>query len=334
MSRVKIICTLGPKSYDKKTLLLLKKENIDIFRINLSHTKENQIEKIISYLKKFNLKNICIDTEGAQIRTTKTLKKHFIKSGKLIKISNHNQISTNKIINLYPSINLKKISIKNKIYIGFNNLCLEVKKKNKSKNFILCKVLSSGYLESNKGVHIDADLNLDPLTNKDKKALEIAKKLKIKNFAVSFVNHQNDLDKVRKIVGNKVNIISKIETINAIKNLRQISKKSDALLIDRGDLSRYIPVETIPSAQEYIVKITKKMKKPTYVATNLLETMINDFSPTRAESHDIYSSLKQGAQGLVLAAETAIGIDPVNCVKFLKKCINNFKNKNIKKYIN
>jgi len=205
MSRVKIICTLGPKSYDKKTLLLLKKENIDIFRINLSHTKENKIEKIISYLK--------------------------------------------------------KISIKNKIYIGFNNLCLEVKKKNKSKNFILCKVLSSGYLESNKGVHIDADLNLDPLTNKDKKALEIAKKLKIKNFAVSFVNHQNDLDKVRKLVGNKVNIISKIETINAIKNLRQISKKSDALLIDRGDLSRYIPVETIPSAQEYIVKITKKMKK-------------------------------------------------------------------------
>ena len=334
MRRIKIICTLGPNSYKKKILLLLKKENIDIFRINLSHTKEESIEKTIRYLKKFNLKNICIDTEGAQIRTTKTLKKHFIKSGKLIKISNYNQISTNKIINFYPSINLKKISIKNKIYIGFNNLCLEVKKKNINNNFILCKVLSGGYLESNKGVHIESDLNLNPLTDKDKKALEIAKKLKIKNFAVSFVNHQNDLDKVREIVGNKANIISKIETLNAIKNLRQISKKSNALLIDRGDLSRYIPVETIPSAQEYIVKITKKMRKPTYVATNLLETMINDSSPTRAESHDIYSSLKQGARGLVLAAETAIGIDPVNCVKFLKKCINNFKNKNIEKYIN
>lgn len=334
MNRIKIICTLGPKSYDKKTLSLLKKENVDIYRINLSHTKKEDIEETIIYLKKFKIKNICIDTEGAQIRTTKTLKKYFIKSGELIKISNNNQVSTNKVINLYPSINLKKISFRSKIYIGFNNLCLEVKKKNNKKNIILCKVLSSGYLESNKGVHIDTDLNLDPLTDKDKYALEIAKKLGIKNFAISFVNRQNDLDKVRKIVGNKVNIISKIETINAIKNLRQISKKSNALLIDRGDLSRYVPIETIPSAQEYIVKITNKMKKPTYVATNLLETMISDSSPTRAESHDIYSSLKQGAQGLVLAAETAIGIDPVNCVKFLKKCINNFKNKSIEKYIN
>ena len=105
------------------------------------------------------------------------------------------------------------------------------------------------------------------------------------------------------------------------------------MLIDRGDLSRYVPIEKIPIAQDSVIKFSKKINKPTYVATNLLETMIKESLPTRAESHDIYSTLKQGAKGLVLAAETAIGDNPVECVRFLKRCIkvckNNFK---IEKY--
>lgn len=334
MSKIKIICTLGPKSFDKKTLELLKKEKVDLFRINLSHTNLEDIEKTIKYLKRYNLKNICIDTEGAQIRTTETNKKYFIKLGQFINIGNNSGSSNNKIINLYPNIDFKKISIKSKIYIGFNNLCLQVLKKNIHKKILKCRVLSSGYLESKKGVHINLDLNLKPLTPKDIFGLKVAKKLKIKNYAISFVNNHKDLIEVKKIVGGNVNIISKIETKNAIKNLANIAKNSNALLIDRGDLSRYIPIETIPRAQEYIVKISKKIKKPTYVATNLLETMIEKNGPTRAESHDIYSTLKNGAQGLVLAAETAIGLDPVNCVRFLKKCINNFLHKNVlDKYI-
>ena len=142
--------------------------------------------------------------------------------------------------------------------------------------------------------------------------------LKISNFAISFVNSHLDIIKVKKIVGNKSFIISKIETKNALKNLRKISKNSSALLIDRGDLSRYIPIEEIPIVQDLIIKETKKESKPTYVATNLLETMIKESLPTRAESHDIYSTLKQGALGLVLAAETAIGKNPLDSVNFLK----------------
>ena len=140
---------------------------------------------------------------------------------------------------------------------------------------------------------------------------------------------EEDLKIVKSYVGEKSKIISKIETNNAIKNLKKISQFSHALLIDRGDLSRYIPIEEIPKIQENIIKFGKSVGTPVYVATNLLETMIKDYSPTRAESHDIYSTLKQGASGLVLAAETAIGIDPINCVKFLKKCINSFKKKKI-----
>ena len=157
--------------------------------------------------------------------------------------------------------------------------------------------------------------------------------MNLKYFAISFVNKHTDIEKVKKIVGNKKFIISKIETRNALKNLKNISEKSNALLIDRGDLSRYVPIEEIPIAQENIINFGKKVKKPVYVATNLLETMIKENQPTRAESHDIFSTLKEGASGLVLAAETAIGINPVGSINFLKKSIKIFSKYKLKKNI-
>ena len=193
---------------------------------------------------------------------------------------------------------------------------------------MLAEVVNPGSLESNKGVHTNSKISLNPLTDKDIKAIKIGLKYKIKYYAMSFVNKGNDVYNLRKLLNKNSVIISKIETLNALKNLSNISKESNALLIDRGDLSRYISIDKIPAIQEGIAKLARKKKVPLYVATNLLETMINESNPTRAESHDIYSTLNQGVQGLVLAAETAIGKDPVECVKFLRKCLNNFgKNK-------
>ena len=209
-----------------------------------------------------------------------------------------------------------------KIFVGFDGIILKVLRKNKDKNSLIAKVISPGILESNKGVHVDKKINLFCLTEKDKSAIQYAKRFGVKNFAMSFVNSEKDVILMRKIIGKKDYLISKIETLNAIKNLKKISKYSNAVLIDRGDLSREVPIERIPLAQEHIINLSKKTKTPVFVATNLLETMINDLSPTRAESHDIYSTLKQGASGLVLAAESAIGINPAECVIFLKKCIN------------
>ena len=142
---------------------------------------------------------------------------------------------------------------------------------------------------------------------------------------MSFVNRSKDIQEIREIIKKKNFLISKIETKSALTNLKEISKKSNALLIDRGDLSRYVPIEEIPVAQEKIIEHGLKNSLPVYVATNLLETMIKEKQPTRAESHDIFSTLKQGASGLVLAAETAIGRDPVGCVMFMKKAIKVFK---------
>ena len=337
MSKIKIICTLGPASYSKPILKILSKENVNIFRINLSHTNKNQIEKTINYLKKNKIKNICIDTEGAQIRTTRTKKKYFIKKNNKIEIYNKTNLSNDKKIYLYPYFDLNHLKMGTKIDIGFNGLSIKVIKKNSLKGYLLCKVLKAGYLDSKKGVHIHSEINLPCLTQKDRYALKLARRLNIKYYAISFVNSYKDLDEVKKIIGNNKFIISKIETKNAIFNLKKITKNSDALLIDRGDLSRYVPIEKIPIAQENIIKQSIKLNTPTYVATNLLESMIKENEATRAESHDIYSTLKEGAEGLVLAAETAIGKNPIECVRFIKRCLTVYKKnknkKNTKKYL-
>ena len=334
MHKIKIICTLGPSSFNKNTLKSLIKEKVDIFRINLSHTNIDEIKQKIKYLKKNKIKNICIDTEGAQVRTTHTKKKYFIKKNSTLEIYNKNTLSNNKKIYFYPFVDLSDIKIGTKIDIGFNSLSIQVIKKNLLNGCLLCKVLKGGYLESKKGVHIHSKINLPCLTEKDKYALNLARKLNIKYYAISFVNNHNDLEEVIKIVGQDSFIISKIETQNAIINLDKISKHSSALLIDRGDLSRYVPIEKVPMAQENIIKRSQRLNISTYVATNLLENMIKETQPTRAESHDVYSTLKEGAKGLVLAAETAIGENPLECVRFLKRCINDFEKIKKKRRLN
>ncbi len=322
MKKIKIICTLGPASFKPKILNQLKKEKIDIFRINLSHTSLDDIEKKINFLKKNKIENICIDTEGAQVRTTYIKKDIFLKKGQIVNIHSNVHPSNKNNIYLLPKFNISQIKKNAIIYIGFNNLTLKVKSFNKKNNFLKCIVSKEGILGANKGVHLKSKINLPPLSEKDKFALNLAVTKKIKFVAISFVNKSKDIEEVKSIMGQKCFVISKIETANAIKNLKAIAKKSNAMLIDRGDLSRYISIEEIPIIQKKILSFSKKNNFETYVATNLLETMIKENQPTRAESHDIHSTILQGAKGLVLAAETAIGKNPVNCVKFLKRCIN------------
>ena len=326
-SNKKIICTIGPSSFKTSVIKNLKKLKVNLFRINMSHTSVKDLKKRINFLKIVGKNKICIDTEGAQVRNTKILKKKFLKKNSLIKIYNDNFTCDSKKIFLYPKFNLNSIKVNALIHIGFEGLVLKVTKKNNKEDFLQAKVVTSGLIESNKGVHINTNLELDALTQKDIEAVKYGLKKGIKNFALSFVNKAEDVLQFRKLIGKKSFLISKIETRNAVNNLKKICKLSNAILIDRGDLSRYIALEKIPIVQEYIIKNAKKYNTPVYVATNLLETMIFNAKPTRAESHDIYSTLKEGASGLVLAAETAIGKYPEKCVMYVKKAIDAFEKK-------
>jgi len=320
---IKLIATLGPSTLKRKVLKTLKKD-VDIFRLNMSHLNLKQLTQNLNFLKNNKIKNICLDTEGAQVRTRYLKKKKYFKKNLYLNISSLN-LKLKNYIELYPKVDISKVKKKSKIKIGFNGLELQVEKN--LKEYLKCKVINGGFLEANKGVHFDSNILLKPLTDKDIKAINIAKKFNVKIFALSFANFERDVKYFRSLLDKKDFIISKIETKSGFKNRKKIINSSNAILIDRGDLSRYIDISKIPLAQRIIIDDTKKKKKQVYIATNLLETMINFNEPTRAESNDVYSSLESGCTGLVLAAETAIGKYPINCVKFLKKCLKIFYNK-------
>ena len=165
------------------------------------------------------------------------------------------------------------------------------------------------------------------LTEKDFSAIKIGKQLNIKNFALSFTNSVDDIIKFNQLL-KRENKIFKIETLSAVKNFNSILKKGNNFLIDRGDLSKDIKLENIPIVQRKLFKLKKKYtSRKIYVATNLLESMLENKYPTRGEANDIFNTLEMGSGGMVLAAETAIGKNPMEAVLFLKKIINVY-NKN------
>lgn len=316
--KIKILCTLGPSTLNYKFINFALKNKVSLLRLNLSHIKLNQLDGLLSSkLKKYKNK-ICIDTEGAQIRT-KISKKIFYKKNSYGKI-----YDKGKKFSLYPENVFEKLKVNDHLDIGFEGLKIRLIKKN-SNNFSFITI-KSGYLEKNKGVHVyNRKINLAYITKKDVKAIEIAKKHKIKNFALSFTNSVSDIKKFNKLLPNATKIY-KIETKKTLQNISNILKEGDSFLIDRGDLSKEIGIEQIPVAQRKILKISKKYpNKNIYIATNFLESMIENPFPSRAEVNDIFNALEMGSKGLVLAAETAIGKHPIECVKLLKKIISTYK---------
>ena len=321
MNKIKIFCTLGPSSLTKNFLEFAELQKVDLVRLNMSHLNIINLKKNIKFIQKNSNLDICIDTEGAQIRT-KISKKIFLKINQKIKIY------SNKKFYLYPLNVFEKLKKNDRLELGFDGLIIKIIKK--QKNFLEAKCIREGLLETNKGVHlINRKIKLNFLTSKDLEAIDISKKYKIKNYALSFTNSVNDIVKFNKLIPNAKKIF-KVETAQALNNFSLLNKKGNEFLIDRGDLSKDISIEKIPQAQRLIFK--KKLKKnKIYIATNLLESMIKMPYPTRAEANDIYNAIEMGAAGLVLAAETAIGKYPRECITFLKNIIKSYKQK-IKKF--
>jgi len=318
----KIFVTLGPSTLTKNFLVFAKTAKISFLRLNMSHIKINDLEKIINFIRKYNNKTpICIDTEGAQIRT-KVKKKTFFRKKEKIKI-----FERNGNLCLYPDEIFSKLKKNDILLIGFENLSVKVTKI--EKDHIVSTVITEGFLEGNKGVHLkNRKIKIDYLTKKDLQAINVGKRNNIKTFALSFTNSSNDIVNFKKILKNETKIY-KLETISAMKDLKNIIKEGENFLIDRGDLSKETEIEKIPMYQRKIIKLANNYKnKEVYVATNLLESMIENSTPTRAEANDIFNCLELGASGLVLAAETAIGKYPIDAVQFLKKMIKEFNDYN------
>ena len=317
--KIKIFCTLGPSSLNK-SFLKFANNKISLLRLNMSHIELSEIEKTIKFVMKYSNVPICIDTEGAQIRT-KINKTRFCKNKTTLNIykSNSNFV-------LYPDYIFSKLRVGDILKIGFNGLIVKIKSINRE--VIKSTVKHPGLLENNKGVHVsNRKIKLNFLTDKDFEVIKIAKKFKINYYALSFTNSQKDIINFNKLLKNEIKIF-KLETRLAIKNIEKILSLGDKFLIDRGDLSKDIPIEMIPVIQRKIISLGIRMKKDIFVATNFLESMLENNYSTRGEVNDIYNTLELGSKGLVLASETAIGKYPIECVKFLIKIIKVFNRYN------
>lgn len=318
----KILATIGPSSLNENIISELDRNGIDLFRINLSHTKINDLQDVIEKIQSWSSVSVCLDSEGAQIRNQEMESESIIfEVGKRVKIHQKYRIGNADNISLTPENVYEQLEIGDIIYIDFNSVALKVIELGESAH--IAKVMNSGKVGSNKAVNLNRAIVLSPVTEKDIQAFELGKKMGVDNFSLSFTNSADDVIAVRKIIGES-NLISKIESIKGVLNLGEILPLVDQILIDRGDLSREVDIEKIPFIQRRIIAHARSQNTPVYVATNLLESMIHFHLPTRAEVNDIASSLLMGADGLVLAAETAIGKYPIETVKMINSVIKQF----------
>ncbi len=316
-----ILCTLGPASFKERVISRLTDVGVSLFRINLSHTKVEDLKETISFIQSNTKVPICLDTEGAQIRTGSFKQAAFhLKENSIVRIEFKPIEGNEKHFNLYPIETARELEVGDFITIDFNLVFGQII--DKQEDFALLRIITGGTIGQNKAVTLDREITMPPLTQKDYASLEIGVSMGIKHFALSFANRGEDVDEIRRVLGQEAFIISKIESFSGIHHLEEIAARSDGLLIDRGDLSRQVSIEEIPAVQKQIIDRVKKTGRKVYVATNLLESMTSLPSPTRAEVNDVFNTLNDGADGLVLAAETAIGSYPVSCAMMISKIIN------------
>jgi pyruvate kinase len=320
---IKILSTLGPSSLNRETVQGLAENGVSLFRINLSHTLLEDVQNTILRIQSWTDIPICLDSEGAQIRNGfMTNGGAFYEMNDFVHIHREAVEGDRSNISFTPESIFLQLEVGDEIRVDFNSVLFSVTEKHT--DFLVAKVNHGGHVGSNKGVVVSRTLILEPITPKDRVAFRIGLTMGITNYALSFTNCAHDVSLVREIIGDS-NLISKIESINGVLNLKEILPLVDQILIDRGDLSREIPIAKIPFIQRSIISYAKKHQVSVYIATNLLESMINSSMPTRAEANDVASTLLMGASGLVLAAETAIGNYPVESVRVINDIIHQFE---------
>ena len=317
LNKTKIIATLGPSSSSKTMLSKLIVSGVDVFRVNFSHAEHKDVERIVSDIKALRIKHnkhvsILGDLQGPKIRLGNVVPETFLKKGdsilfstKKIKNGNSDRVTIN-----YTSFP-KDVKKGETVLVDDGKIILQVEKTDRDANVNLI-VIQGGLLSSSKGVNLPSTkISLPALTPKDIKDAKFAAKLGFDWVALSFVRSKNDVLQLREILDKSSNelipIISKIEKPQAINNMDQILKVSNGLMVARGDLGIEIPAEEVPLYQKILVKKANEARKPIIIATQMMESMIDSLTPSRAEVNDVANSVMDGADCIMLSGETSVG---------------------------
>lgn len=328
MRKTKIVCTIGPACSDEKTLTELCLAGMNVARLNFSHGTHEQHLKMINLIKsvreKLNLPiAIMLDTKGPEYRI-KTFKdgKIILNDGDTFTFTSNEVEGTNEIVSVSYKGMIKDLNVGDRISVNNGLVIFEVE--TLTETDAVCKVIVGGELSNSKSMSFpNKVLNQEYLSEQDKKDLLFGIENDIDFVACSFVSRRQDLIDIKSFLkangGQDIDIIAKIENRSGVDNIEDICKECDGIMVARGDLGVEIPFEEVPSTQKYLITKCRMLGKRVITATEMLESMIHNPRPTRAEISDVANAVYDGTSAIMLSGETAMGKYPALTVRTMSK---------------
>jgi len=329
--KTKIVATIGPASSDEKTIRELILAGLNVARLNFSHGTHEEHTKAINTIRRVaNELNRPIavfqDLCGPKVRITAFENDGVdLESGKTISLSHTSESATGTSEDLYIKAfdPAKVMKAGERALLADGRIVLKAKEVKKGK--VLCEIIAGGRLRSRSGIAVpESKLELDPLTPKDLKDLKWAVENSADYVALSFVQSEHDVQKLRghlEKLGSDIPIIAKIERAGSLDRINDIAESANALMVARGDLGLELPLERVPNAQALVIDTANFRGTPVITATQMLQSMVTEIRPTRAEVSDVATAVKDGTDAVMLSEETAIGKYPVQAVEVLDKII-------------
>lgn len=328
-NKAKIVATLGPASSDYEVMKNMVAAGVNVFRINFSHSSHDAAREIVDKVQRLNEEldtNIAVlaDLQGPKLRIGTVKEGAYLNPGDILTFTNKEVEGTAKQVFMTYQRFAADVKIGDRILIDDGKIMIEAIKTN-GVDEVEARVIQGGPLKSRKGVNLpNTRISLPCLTEKDLADLEVAMECKVEWVALSFVRNPNDVYQLRDILQKNdapCHIISKIEKPEAVVEIDEIIEASDAIMVARGDLGVEVPMQGVPLIQKMIVNKCHLMAKPVVIATQMMESMIENLSPTRAEVNDVANSVLDGADAVMLSGETSVGKNPVEVVKAMSKII-------------
>lgn len=333
MKKTKIIATLGPASDSEECIREMIKAGVNVFRLNFSHGSHEYHKANLDKVRKISSElgeNIGVlqDISGPKIRVLELPEPFLLKKGDRLDIYRHTIKANQKSDNHYEvSTNYNEIlgAVRPSEAIFLCDGSIKVIVEEVGQDYLKCQVQNDGKLASNKGINFpNTKINIEVITKKDKDDLLWGVKNDVDYMAISFVQNAYDIKNAKQILaenGNKTQVFAKIEKFDAVENIDEILNASDGIMVARGDLGIEVPFYKVPSIQKSIIKKANEMGKPVITATQMLFSLANNKSATRAEISDVANAVLDGTDAVMLSEESAVGIDPVNAVSIMSATI-------------
>ncbi len=335
MKKTKIVATIGPASSSKEVLREMFYAGLNVCRLNFSHGAYEVHQDVIKVIRELNEEtglNVAIlaDLQGPKIRTD-DMENNGVElvNGQEVLIVTEKVLGTAKKFSINYSKLPEDVNPGERILLDDGKLALEVIKTDGSKE-ILAKVIHGGILSSKKGVNFpNTRISMPSLTAKDLEDLNFALDQNVDWIGLSFVRSARDIIELKHIIANrkcKAKVVAKIEKPEAIDDIDEIIRKSDALMVARGDLGVEVPYQSVPLIQKMLINKCILHAKPVIVATQMMETMITNITPTRAEVNDVANAVLDGADAVMLSGETSVGKFPVEVIKTMSNIVTEMEN--------